>query len=1215
MKKLANFVVDKRYFVLAVMLLLTAVCAVLIPQVEVVTDTTEYLPDDSSMRAGLDQMDAEFPQAETAQTIRVMFGGLDVGQAADVQALLATLPYVDGVEYDADSADYRKDGYTLFVLNTAYAYDSAEEKSIEASVKDIFSAYDVTVANDSTGVLEIPLWVIAIALAILLVIMLAMCGSWVEPFLFLAAIGCAIVINMGTNLMQGRVSSTTFSIAAILQLVLSMDYSIMLMNRYRQEAQLAGSRLDAMKTALRNAFLSISSSAATTMVGLLMLVFMSFKIGADVGIVLAKGVAISLLCIFTILPGLILLFDKAIRKTAKPVPHIPLGGLAKFSFRGRHILACAFVVTLVGTFFLQRATELTYSLTAEDPIADVFPKKNTILMLYRNADEERVAEIAEQLEKDPHVKSSSGYASTLGRPYTAEELTDVLEDMGSDLALDPAMLRILYYDYYTHGKIDPVEAGEFLRFVADEVAADETFAGQIPDDLKEHSDSLSKFSDAAALTRPMSAAELAGFFGMEPDQAEKLLLYYYTQNGGVDTGTMTLPQFSDFVVKDVAASPEYAGMLDAGALARLGRLADFTDAEKMTARESYTSLARILGMEEEQMRLLFVYCYASSDRYTPEPMAVPEFLDFLLHDVAGNPMFAGWLDAALLGQIQAMLPYTDAALLQKQMTGAELAAFLGEDADQVSQIYLMRSAGDPSATMSPMEYIDYTLTALVPNPAFSAQFTEEKIARLAFLQSLMQASTSGAALDHAQMAQMFGMESAAAKMIYTLRDSGTKLDSWRLSVQTVVNFLVGNREAFGSLLAADRLAELKTAQKLINGSVEGTEYSADDLSSLVGMDAEQTEQLYLLYRSEHGDTGGWVLSVGAFVDFIIDAVLTDKDLAEQFDAVSADELILAQTVIDAVVSGKTYTPDELADLIDGLSGDLSEDTLRLLFLYYASVKSGDPSWTLSIRTLFDYLTDVMMEDPRFEKMIDADLRAEITEMESELDAAVLQLKGADYSRWILETDLPDESDETSEFLSSLERMCEEKLTGDYYLIGSSPMNYEMSKTFRNEMLFITVLTALAIFVVVAVAFRSLAVSMILVLIVQCGVFLTISVSGLLGYSMYYLSCLIVQGILMGATIDYGILFTNYYREKRRTMEVQEALTAAYDGSIHTIMTSGSIMVFALGVLGTLPCDPAIGTICQTLSAGTLSATLLILFVLPGMLATFDKWAAGRRPAP
>ena len=177
------------------------------------------------------------------------------------------------------------------------------------------------------------------------------------------------------------------------------------------------------------------------------------------------------------------------------------------------------------------------------------------------------------------------------------------------------------------------------------------------------------------------------------------------------------------------------------------------------------------------------------------------------------------------------------------------------------------------------------------------------------------------------------------------------------------------------------------------------------------------------------------------------------------------------------------------------------------------------------------------------------------------------------------------------------------------------MAYEMQQIFDGELLFITLLTALAIFLIVVLTFRSLFVPIILVLLVQCGVYITVTVTGIMSGSMYYMALLMVECILMGATIDYGILFTNYYRENRRTAGVRDALEKAYGGSVHTILTSGLILVLITAAVGRLFEDEAVTEIVRTLSIGSFSVILLILFILPGTLAACDRLVtkkAGRK---
>jgi len=169
------------------------------------------------------------------------------------------------------------------------------------------------------------------------------------------------------------------------------------------------------------------------------------------------------------------------------------------------------------------------------------------------------------------------------------------------------------------------------------------------------------------------------------------------------------------------------------------------------------------------------------------------------------------------------------------------------------------------------------------------------------------------------------------------------------------------------------------------------------------------------------------------------------------------------------------------------------------------------------------------------------------------------------------------------------------------------MYKEMKDGFKRELLFLTLLTIVSIFLIVAVTFRSLLIPAILVMSVMSGVFLNVFFSGFGGNTMLYLAYLIVQSILMGATIDYGILFTNYYLGYRRKGQSKaDALAHAYRGSIHTIMTSGLIIIFAPFIMSELLTDPTICSILSSLTLGALSSISLILFVLPALLASCDR---------
>ena len=758
--KLAGFIVKRRKAVLVFMVVLTTVVSLLMLGVHVNTDMTKYLPDGSSMKAGVELMEAEVPDAVSTHTLRVMVGGLDDEERASLTDKLGELEGVAAVTHVAGDAAYNQDDKALYVVAMDYDYRSAEQHSLESAIADLVaSTYPqatTLIADDDANSSDIPLQTLVLALSLLFLILLAMCPSVLESLLFLVTIGCAVGINLGSNIVMGEVSSVTMCIAALLQLVLSMDYSIILMNRYRQELALenvpegadrpsSDQRDAAMRRAVAGAFSAITSSSLTTFVGLLALVFMSFKIGADLGIVLAKGVICSLVCVFTILPALILGCDRAIRATAKPTlhPERAMAGLARFSMRARYVACVAFAILFAVAYIAQANTGVSYTLAKEDPIAQIFPRTSTVVLVYSNDDEDAVAAHIDEIEGVPGVEAVNAWGNTLGRAYSASELTQVMKEYGDqagDLGMDSSTINIVYSLY---------ASGEDI-------------------------DSMSKLA----------------------------LLKLYK-----------------------------------------------TDAP-------------------EDVRL-----------------TIPEFLSFVQEK-------------------------------------------------------------------------------LLPSKAFSTMADEKQ-------------------------------KAAVDEMAAQIQDGEAKLHGEHASIMAVT------------------------------------------------------------FAGEAG------------------------------------------------------------------------------------------------------------------------------------------------------------SQEMFSFLDELDAWCASNLKGEYHLVGDGPMAWEMSRGFHDELTLITLLTAGAIYLVVALTFRNLLIPALLVLIVQCGVYLTVLATGLQGYSIYYLALLIVQCILMGATVDYGILFTSNYRDARVRMGVAPALESAYVRSIHTVMTSGLIIVLVCGAIAMFGSDPTIGQICQTLSLGAACTIALILVFLPGILATLDHWVAGK----
>ncbi len=1204
MKKIASFIVNKRYIVLGVMLALCVVSAMLIPKVNINTDMTKYLPDDSSMGIGMDIMAEEFPNTVTPKTIRVMFNGLTDVDKTNVKIDLEEIENVDSVAYNADSNN--KDGYTLYTVSTSCDYGTQEMMDLKGEIEKTFEDYDVVVKDDNTTGADLPLWVIVVAFALLMLVLFAMCSSWFEPVLFLATIGVAIGFNMGTNVIFPHVSQMTFSIASILQVVLSMDYSIILMNRYRQEKANAANKYDAMKEALANAFSSVASSGMTTVIGLLMLIFMSFTIGMDLGLVLAKGVIFSMLCVFTVLPVLILIFDKIIEKSSKKELHIPFGKVASLGYKGRKVVAILFAVIFVGTYFLQNITQITYTISSEDEIAEVFPVANPVVMLYENKDEENLAPIAYKFEEYDKVNSILGYSTTLGRKCTPNQMVTTIESLGADMGIDPSLLSVLYYDKYAETPVSELTLSEVLNFISEKVVPNKMFASYIDDTMKKNIGLIEKFADKDALTKKMSAKEIATLFSMGEEEIKQVFTLYFAEKGGVTPGTMTMEEFGRFVVNDVATNEMYASFFDKDTKEMLGLLEEFCNKDNVTKPLSPAELSKKIGIEENLTRMLFAYYFANDKSYTPTEIDFTSLVKFMETDIISNPMFSSFLDESMASQFGTLSQFADKKSVQAQRTATELAQMLGVEESLIKGVFTLRFGIANGKTMSMEEFVDFILSDVAGSPLFSSQVDEEMLSLLSMMQKIIDAVVSGDKLSYTEVSDMLGIEKDMAKILFSVYDFSRNNVNKKLSLYNVLTFLSKNKEMFKDFMGEEELSLINMGSKLVDGVVKGKKYTSDELASVVGMDKSQLRQLFMLYTATYGDTRRWKVSIQDFVGFIESDILPNPDYSSFLDGEMADYITTAKTVIDGVVSEEKFTSGELAQMMAGFSEQLDANTMSLMYLYYSAVNFSDAEWKMTISELFDHLYNNMLEDERFSALIDEAAKEQIRGAKGQLEDGLSQMKGKNHSLMMIDTVYPVEGEEINQFIEELIKECDANLEGEYYLIGNSPMSYEMSQSFDKEMLLITLLTAIAIFLVVAITFRSISIPLILVLLVQSGVYITVAVTGLRGYSIYYLALLIVQCILMGATIDYGILFTNYYRENRKTKGIRESLAAAYNGSTHTILTSGLIMVFVTGVLGFAPIDPTISQICLTVSIGALSACILILFILPGVLAAFDK---------
>lgn len=487
MKKTADFIVDKRKIIIFLYALFMIISVLGMLMVNVNYDMSKYLPKDSKTKLGMEKMSEEFGDLAG---ITVMFDGLNDTERIRIKEELAAIPNVESVVWLPDDKNYQKEGHSKYMVTVSAGTYSKEAGNVLDEIRKEYRDASVMVSgavvdNDllvSTLMDEIPM-IAVIVVMIIFIILFLLCDSWMEPFLYMGCIGVAILINMGTNALLPSVSFMTFAVGALLQLGLSMDYSIMLMNRYNQEKLEDPRPAAAMKRALVNAFGAITSSSVTTIVGLIVLVFMSFKIGQDMGIVLAKGVFISLICIFTLLPGLVIIFDKAIMKTHKKAFNINMKQIMKLVVKVRFVLIPAVAVIVVLAVVIKGGLGISFIKMFENEdqkkIEDVFGVDNQIVVLYDNSeDRNRLDSYIAWLEGLEPVNSIQDYSNTIGKEYTYKELA-----MGMDI--DTEQAKILYQLYSGNpAEETKISLDEFLRFINEDILTNETYASAITEEMK-----------------------------------------------------------------------------------------------------------------------------------------------------------------------------------------------------------------------------------------------------------------------------------------------------------------------------------------------------------------------------------------------------------------------------------------------------------------------------------------------------------------------------------------------------------------------------------------------------------------------------------------------------------------------------------------------------------------------------------------------------------
>ena len=471
MMKLATFIVDKRNLVFLLMGISLIFSAVSRSWVEVENDLTAYLPETSETRKGLDVMEEQFT---TFGSAKLMVANVTYTRALEIADEIAAVKGVQGVTFD-DTTDHYNNVSALYDIT--FDYPEEDERCLDSLnvILDRYAAYDTylstTLGNQLAEIIQSEVNVIMVIVAIIVVSVLVLTSqTYAEiPVLALTFVS-AMVLNMGTNFLLGKISFVSNSVTSILQLALSLDYAVILCNRFKEERQTHDIR-EAAIVALSKGIPEIGASSLTTIGGLVAMLFMQFRLGPDMGICLIKAIFYALFSVFVFMPGLLVLFGPLMDKTKHKdfVPKIPFVG--KFAYATRHVVPIVFALLVAGGYLTSKYCPYVYGYdtivtpklneqqVAANMIKENFTSSNLVALVVPSGDYEKERTILKRLDAMPQVNSTMGLSNIEAMDgYT---LTDRLTPRQfAELAdVDYELAQLVYTAYAT-------ENGEYGKLVS-----------------------------------------------------------------------------------------------------------------------------------------------------------------------------------------------------------------------------------------------------------------------------------------------------------------------------------------------------------------------------------------------------------------------------------------------------------------------------------------------------------------------------------------------------------------------------------------------------------------------------------------------------------------------------------------------------------------------------------------------------------------------------
>jgi len=540
MEKIARAIVKNRILIYVVMFLVTILSALLIPRVPINYELADYLPEDSETAITLRRMEEEYGETGVLfMMIKDVHASDADGYANDIEAM----EHVESVSFDSEDEHYYSDFNALYSINLTVDNYAPEAGDVIDDLNDTFAdEYGVYFDGPAYTNLEVeriigremPI-IVFLAVAISLIILTLSARSYVEPFIFLGVVSIAIVINLGTNIIFDDISYITRSVAAVLQLGLSMDYSIMLLNRYHETLKDTSDHEEAMIKALSGSFRPITASSMTTVAGMIALMFMSYGIGFDIGSVLAKGILLSLISVFVLMPGLLVTFTALYERFKKRSMAPRNGPFLTLAIKMKKAMPFLLFALVIGSFALQVQNEFRFTdevaIPSRDEVRHHFSQTRQVILIYDDTDDFETKEAAflerlEAMEIDGErpLLSRSAITTTALQRLTIDELETMME-------MDEEVIRTLFGLYAMEmndadASLDTMQLIEHLYAMRDHPFLAELNENTLHEDIEE------LYAFANHLRNAYNYEEAAAI--LDTDDNQMLALYYAYENEDFD---------------------------------------------------------------------------------------------------------------------------------------------------------------------------------------------------------------------------------------------------------------------------------------------------------------------------------------------------------------------------------------------------------------------------------------------------------------------------------------------------------------------------------------------------------------------------------------------------------------------------------------------------------------------------------------------------------